>query len=343
MTEQEKWSAIETRDPSYDGLFVFAVASTGVFCRPACPARRPLRQNVRFFATPVEAEAAGFRACRRCRPKSVPAQSESKRLALKATGLSAREWKSAERITGLKAALKRGSNVTDALYEAGFGSSSRLYETAAQRMGMTPGEYRRGAVGLQIQYVIENSRLGRVLAAETKRGICAVFLGDSDDKLRQSLRTEFPGATIERGGEDLASRLQIIVDSLGASGEARALPLDLHGTAFQMKVWEELRKIPRGETRSYAEVASAIGRPTAYRAVARAIATNPVALLVPCHRVIESSGALAGYRWGPQRKKKLLAGERDQAEAGAESRPRDAQTASRPREAQTLMPTRQSK
>lgn len=306
MTQQEQWKALEQRDPSYDGLFVFAVTSTGIFCRPSCPARRPLAAHIRFFASPVEAEAAGFRACRRCRPQSVPTRFEERRAAMRSGGITPREWKAADRLNRLKTGLRQGSTVTTALYDAGFGSSSRLYETAVERMGMTPGVYRRGACGLTIRYEIRFCPLGRILAAATERGICAVLLASTEHELVESLRREFPKATLLQGDDALGRHLADIVASLGSSSSAQALPLDLHGTAFQIRVWRELRNIPPGETRTYQQVAAAVNRPTAARAVAAAIAANKTALLVPCHRVIRTGGALSGYRWGSERKKALL-------------------------------------
>ncbi len=325
------------RDARQDGRFVFAVRTTGIYCRPSCPSRRPRRDSVEFFPDPKQAERAGYRACLRCKPTEIPSQAQvvmrarrlldeaegvltlselSKRVGVspfhlqrlfkRATGLSPREYQAARRMQQVKHGLRKGDDVTTALYDAGFGSPSRLYEKAGQQLGMTPGTYRRGGAGMTIRYAIAASPLGRVLVAATPLGLCAVRFGEAATELERGLREEFSAAAIHRDDAALRPYLQPILASLRGENPTIDLPLDVRATAFQKKVWEALREIPPGETRSYAEVARTIGEPTAVRAVARACASNPVALAVPCHRVVRSDGELAGYRWGIERKKKLL-------------------------------------
>ena len=290
-----------------------------------------------FFSDPQEAERAGYRACLRCRPTETSSQAQAvmrtrklldeaegvvtlaelskrvgvspfhlQRLFKRATGLSPREYQSARRMQQVKHGLRKGDDVTTALYDAGFGSPSRLYEKSQQQLGMTPGAYRRGGAGMTIQYAIVPSPLGRMLVAATPRGLSAVCFGDTATEMEQELRAEFHAATLVRDEEALQPYVKPLLANLRGERVTIELPLDVRATAFQMKVWEKLREIPVGETRSYSEVAQAIGDPKAVRAVARACASNPVALAVPCHRVVRSDGKLGGYRWGLQRKKKLL-------------------------------------
>jgi len=332
-----KWQQVLARDARQDGRFVFAVRTTGVFCRPSCPSRRPRRDSVEFFAGPREAERAGYRACLRCKPTQISEQAQyvlrarqlldnaegvvtlaqlSKRVGLspfhlqrlfkRATGLSPREYQSARRMQHMKAGLRRGDDVTTALYDAGFGSPSRLYENANQQLGMTPGTYRRGGAGATITFAVASTPLGRMLVAATDRGLCAVRFGESAMDLEHGLRKEFHAAGLRRDDAALRRYVEPLLANLRGENTMIDLPLDIRATAFQKKVWEALRQIPRGETRSYSEVAREIGDPRAVRAVARACATNPVAIAVPCHRVVRSDGGLAGYRWGMERKKKLL-------------------------------------
>ena len=329
------------RDARQDGRFVFAVRTTGIYCRPSCPSRRPRRDSVEFFPNPNEAERAGYRACLRCKPTEVSSQAKyvtrarqlldsaesvvtladlSKRVGLsafhlqrlfkRATGLSPREYQSARRMQHVKTELRKGEDVTTALYDAGFGSPSRLYEKAPQRLGMTPGEYRRGGAGASISFAIVPTPLGRLLVAATERGLCAVRFGESISELERGLRTEFHAAELHRDDAAMRKYVDPLLSAIRGENTTVDLPLDIRATAFQMKVWEALRQIPAGETRSYSEVAREIGEPRAVRAVARACATNPVALAVPCHRVVRGDGELAGYRWGVERKKKLLEKER---------------------------------
>ena len=336
-----RWQQVMARDARQDGRFVFAVRTTGVYCRPSCPSRRPRRDSVEFFSNPNEAERAGYRACLRCKPTEVSAQAQyvmrarqlldnaegvvtlselSKRVGLsafhlqrlfkRATGLSPREYQSARRMQQVKAGLRSSGDVTTALYDAGYGSPSRLYERAPQQLGMTPGQYRRGGAGASIAFAIAPTPLGRMLVAATERGLCAVRFGESVTELERDLRQEFHAASLTR--DDAATRQYVepLVATIRGENTIVDLPLDVRATAFQMKVWEKLRQIPRGETRSYSEIAREIGEPSAVRAVARACATNPVAVVVPCHRVVRSDGEESGYRWGLERKRKLLDSEK---------------------------------
>lgn len=348
LRPEQAWDAVLARDPRFDGRFVYGVASTGVFCRPVCPARRPRRSNVTFFSTPAEAEAAGFRPCRRCRPvdsspSALARAVERARVYLdqhldeKVTlerlsrvthmspfhlqrtfkrlfGVSPREYVQARRADHLKQALRRGETVTRASFEAGYGSTSRAYEGATARLGMTPATYRRGGEGLQIRFCVVPSPLGRLLVAATERGLCAVSLGEEDGELEEALRREYPRARIERADDQLAEWTEVIVRVLDGSGEPLDLPLDVRSTAFQLRVWRALQEIPPGSTLSYRQLATRIGAPTAARAVARACATNPVALVIPCHRIVREDGQLGGYRWGMERKRRLL-----ETEAGVEA------------------------
>jgi AraC family transcriptional regulator of adaptative response/methylated-DNA-[protein]-cysteine methyltransferase len=339
------WQGVQARDARFDGVFVFGVRSTGIYCRPSCPARRPRRNQVVFFPLPEAAERAGFRPCRRCQPRDAPAANPAVELVRRVCraletnleephtlaalgahagvspghlqrtfkrllGITPRQYADACRLDRLKVRLRQGENVTHALYEAGYGSSSRLYEKAGALLGMTPGTYRRGGKGMKIRYALVNSPLGRLLVAGTLRGICAVCLGDSDARLQAALSAEYPEAEIRQDAVGLARWLKVILNYLEGDTSRLDLPMDVAATAFQRRVWEELRRIPYGSTRSYKQVARAIGRPTAVRAVARACATNPVSLVIPCHRVVREDGSLGGYRWGLERKKALL--EREQ-------------------------------
>lgn len=336
--------AVRSRNPAFDGMFYFGVQTTGIFCRPSCPSRSPKRENVSFFATPAEAEVAGFRACLRCKPTRAYVPSPAAMLVTRAIeilrsdedeiptiddlasrlevstghlqktfkavlGLSPKEVTDMMRIENFKKNVKR-TDVTTSLYDSGFGSSRSLYEKAGKTLGMTPAAYKKGGKGMKIRYTIADSPLGKLMVAATERGICAVSFGDDEESLRRELSDEFFAAEIEDNDAGLQDAVRAIVKSLDGEKTILTLPLDLHATAFQMRVWSELRKIPYGETRSYAEVANAVGNPKAVRAVARACATNPVALVNPCHRVIGSDGKLSGYKWGIERKKALLDKER---------------------------------
>ncbi len=332
------WQATLHRDVRADGSFFFAVRSTQIYCRPSCPARRPLRRNTIFFRTTQDAERHGFRPCRRCRPKqtdsatvlvqraaAVLANTRDEPLRLgslaalvnstpvqlrrafrRATGLSPKEFEQAFRLSRFKSLLRDGNNVTEALYACGYGSSSRLYEKTNAQLGMTPASYRKGGDGMRIGYTVANTSLGKVLVAATQRGVSAVYLGENEKDLVQELRKEYAKAEIVRAGEENEAWLKEIVRRVEGNTPRVELPLDVQATAFQRRVWQELQKIPRGTTRTYTQVAKSLGKPRSVRAVARACATNPISIAVPCHRVIRSDGSLAGYRWGLSRKEKLL-------------------------------------
>jgi AraC family transcriptional regulator, regulatory protein of adaptative response / methylated-DNA-[protein]-cysteine methyltransferase len=307
MTQTERWNAVANRDAAFDGHFVFAVQTTGIYCRPSCPARRPLRENTRFFTTCDAAEQAGFRPCRRCHPRHSSTSTPVNRRAFrKLTGLTPRQVQESRRWESLKAKLRSGEDVTSALYDAGFGASSRVYEKATASLGMTPGQYRKAGEGVAIRFAVARCSLGYLLLAATTNGVCAVRLGDDPVALESELRAEFAKAAIQPDPQGMAEWLRVVVDSWGSSKQACGLPLDVRGTFFQMRVWQLLRRIPRGEVRSYRQVAEALGQPKAVRAVAQACAANPAALLVPCHRVVRADGALAGYRWSVERKAALL-------------------------------------
>lgn len=336
--EDTRWKQVLDRDAAAG--FIYGVQSTGIFCRPSCPSRRPDRIQVRFFDTTAEAAAAGFRACKRCRPTERPhdrfAEPVSRAAAYLAAhsdetvtldelaritetspfslqknfkrilGVTPKEFAAAKKLERLRKHLPRG-RVTDATYEAGFSSPSRMYQ-AAEALGMTPGEAGRGAHGLTIHFATSECSLGLMLVAATDKGICSIAFGDSAYQLEVDLRARFPHAEIEPTEDDpmLTQGIRFVLAQLRSAPHELDLPLDLRATVFQQRVWKALREIPRGETRTYAEVAKSMGQPTATRAVARACATNPVAVAIPCHRVIGSDGKLTGYRWGVERKKRLL-------------------------------------
>jgi AraC family transcriptional regulator of adaptative response/methylated-DNA-[protein]-cysteine methyltransferase len=325
---------------------VYAVRSTRVYCRPSCSSRRPLRENVSFFAAPGDAERAGYRACLRCDPHAERPEragsraieravkyldanddrvvslaelathaglsaSHLQRSFKRAVGMSPKEYQDARRVSRFKSRLRSGDTVSRATYEAGFGSSSRVYERSDDLLGMTPAAYRRGGAGVEIKYSIAETSVGRVLVATTDRGVCAVELGATDADVERALRADFPNAHIERSSTAHHAWVRGVLEQIREPRRAHTgdVPLDLSGTAFQRQVWNALRGIPAGERRSYRQVAEAIGRPGAVRAVARACATNRLAVVVPCHRVVREDGSLAGYKWGVTRKRRLLDGE----------------------------------
>lgn len=344
ISDDRYWQAVIARDASRDGQFFFAVSTTGVYCRPSCAARRPRRENVQFFRTPEAAEQAGYRACLRCRPRAFTGDAESDgvkaicrfieqhldepltlgRLAkefhqspfrlqrrFKAVlGITPREYADSWRLKTLKHRLQSGDSVTRAMYDAGYGSSSRLYERTASQLGMTPDKYRRGAIAATIRYTVADSPLGRMLIAATEKGICAIQFGRTDNELIEGLKREFPFAVRKNDDGGLKSWMNALVRHIRGKDLNSSLPLDIRATAFQRRVWTYLQSIPFGETKSYSEVAKAIGEPRACRAVARACATNPVAVAIPCHRVVREDGSMGGYRWGMERKKSLLQMER---------------------------------
>lgn len=338
---EELWQAVMAKDSTFDGTFVFAVSSTKIYCRPSCPSRRPRRERVSYFRLPEAAEQAGFRPCRRCHPQKARAidpqvemvqracryietQDETsvtladlgehigisafhlQRVFKKVMGITPRQYADACRIGKFKTRVRESGSVAGAMYDAGFSSSSRLYARAPAELGMTPATYGRGGRGAIINYTIAPCSLGLLLVAATERGLCAVKLGDSDAALATDLTREYPSAEIHRADPMLSEPVDKLLNYLSGKQPDLQLPLDIQATAFQWQVWENLRAIPYGETRSYGEVAKAMGRPTAVRAVARACATNPVALVIPCHRVIREDQSLGGYRWGLERKDALL-------------------------------------
>lgn len=332
------WQMVETRRPAADLLFVYAVRTTGIYCRPTCPSRRPLRASVEFFATSELAERAGYRACKRCTPGQTHPQAHmltqacdyieqnlddtvkldklgrtvglsafhTQRLFRRYLGISPRQYQQARRMERFRQNLPISESVTTAMYEAGFASSSRLYESSNEHLGMTPTEYRRGGRDIEIRFSIADSPLGKMLVAATDAGLCAVAFGPLESELEDDLASRFPESSRQRDEAGLGATVKQVLGQMVEHPVALELPLDVRATAFQRRVWEALRRIPRGETRTYSQIAREIGQPTAVRAVARACATNPIAVVVPCHRVIGSDGALTGYRWGVERKKKLL-------------------------------------
>jgi AraC family transcriptional regulator of adaptative response/methylated-DNA-[protein]-cysteine methyltransferase len=347
------WDAVLRRDRSWDGRFFYGVTTTGVYCRPSCPGRLPLRENVRFFLNTREAECAGLRPCFRCRPDaasgadteqiraacnyirahagdSLPLANLAGRAGLSTfhfqrtfkavVGVTPRQFVEACRLETLKEQLHERTSVTEAIYESGFSSSSRVYERVDTRLGMTPLEYRAGGKDIAISWVSVDSPLGRMMIGATDRGLCFVQFADRDEDLLGMLRAEYPAARLERMGEPWPEQfdtwMSALRDHLSGERQRLDLPLDVRATAFQMKVWRYLQSIPYGSVQSYAEVAAGVGLPNGSRAVARACATNKVALVVPCHRVIRGTGELAGYRWGLERKRALL--DRERATASRE-------------------------
>lgn len=340
LTDDQRWQAVLARATECDGRFVYAVRSTGIYCRPTCPSKRPGREQVLFFAQPDEAERRGFRACRRCHPREageqrdaalvrticrvIDARSEEpptlavlaeqiglsphhlQRIFKRATGITPRQYAEANRLAQLKARLIDGDDVTTALYAAGYGSSSRLYSQAPAQLGMRPATYRRGGRGMTISFTVAHCPFGYVLVAGTALGVCAVSLGDTPEELEAALRAEYSAAVIARDERDLDVWLRAVLQYLAGERAPLDLPLDVQATAFKWRVWQALRAIPYGTTRSYSQIAADVGQPAAVRAVARACAANPVALLVPCHRVVRENGELGGYRWGVARKQGLL-------------------------------------
>ena len=344
-TEQDpRWESVTARDMKADGSFVYAVKTTGVYCRPSCPSRTARPANVRFYATPAEAEAAGFRPCRRCNPdglshaeanaaiiaeacrlieasEEMPGLDElAERIGMSrfhfhrqfkaVTGLTPRQWASAHRARKVRAGLSaRNDSVTDAIYEAGFNSSSRFYERSDEMLGMIPTAYKRGGEGVDIRFAVGQCCLGAILVAQSDRGICAIALGDDPDALVRDLQDQFPKANFIGGDATFERLVARVVGFVEAPAIGLDLPLDIRGTAFQERVWLALRQVPAGQTVSYTDIARRIGEPKAVRAVARACGANRIAVAIPCHRVIRADGGLSGYRWGVERKQALLARE----------------------------------
>lgn len=344
LGDDERWRLLVARSPAAEGRFVVAVKTTGIYCRPTCTARLPKRENVTFYASGEEALAAGFRPCRRCTPDAdspserqraliaescrlIAASEEPlrlkdlaaavgfspfhlQRLFTRIVGVSPRQYAAGLRRKRLQEELSRGRSVTEAIYEAGFGSASRMYEASAALLGMAPTTYRRRGEGLTLRLATAPCSLGWVGIAASAQGVAAIALGTRAEEIEVELRGRFRAARFDGGDGELALWLREVVAAIDEARPPRDLPLDIHGTAFEEQVWQALRAIPRGTTRSYREVAAAIGRPTAARAVARACAANPLAVVVPCHRVVTSGGGLGGYRWGTERKERLLERER---------------------------------
>lgn len=347
MHDDQYWEAVVHRDAAYDGTFVYAVKTTGIYCRPSCPSRRAFRQNVVFYSDAERAEAAGFRACQRCHPHQqqriepradvvveicrfleasdgIPTLKELgerfhlspyhlQRTFKRIVGVSPRQYADVYRQGRLKAFLKAEPTVTAAIYAAGYNTSSSVYEDAHHILGTTPIHYRNGGEDLTVKYVITTCSLGYLLIAATEQGICKVSLGDSIEALRDELGDEFPRADLIYDEDDLGAWSSAIITYMDGGSTVLDLPLDIQATGFQRKVWEALRDIPYGSTCSYQDIADHIGQPTATRAVAQAISHNPVALVIPCHRVIRADGQVSGYRWGVERKEALLIIERSYA------------------------------
>ena len=338
MENEIYWQAVKNNDARFNGAFVYGVNTTKIYCKPSCSSRRPKRENVKFFDSFDIAEAKGFRACQRCEPKKETPNPKAE-LVLRACeiiesreqvtledlsakldfspaylqktfkeiiGVSPKKYAEIKRLEKFKSELKSGSEVIGAMYESGYGSSSRLYENVSEKLGMTPAIYKKGGKDLKIEYSITDCELGKLLVARTGKGVCAVTLGDDEKTLFENLQSEFPKAEIVENDANLKNYVEAILANLDGDNKTLDLPLDIQATAFQMRVWELLRKIPYGETVSYSDIAERLGDKNAVRAVATACASNRAALVIPCHRVIGKSGELSGYRWGVERKKAIL-------------------------------------
>ena len=339
-SDEERWAAVLRRDPQADGSFYYSVETTGVYCRPSCPSRQARRENVRFHGSREAAEKAGFRACKRCRPDQ-PALSEQRAAAVEkacrliesaeampgleelaeavgmsryhfhrvfksVTGLTPRAYAAAHRANRVRHALSRSGSVTEAIYSAGFNSSGRFYASSNAVLGMQPRAFRSGGEGAAIRFAVGDCSLGAILVAATDKGVCAILLGDDPEALVRELQDRFPSAELDAGDADFDQLVAVVIGFVEAPALGLDLPLDVRGTAFQQRVWQALREIPAGSTVSYAEIAQRIGSPRALRAVAQACASNPLAVAIPCHRVVRRDGALSGYRWGVERKRALL-------------------------------------
>lgn len=339
-THDPRWQAVLKRDAELDGSFVYSVRTTGVYCRPSCAARLARPENVRFFATCAEAEAAGFRPCKRCKPNQPPLleqygakvtaacrlidESESApplhelaqrvgmspyhfhRVFKQVTGVTPREYAATRREHRVRNELHNGARITDAIFDAGYGSNSRFYEKAQQLLGMTPRDFRSGGKNATIKFAVAECSLGSILVAQSEKGVCAILLGDDPDELVRDLQDRFPQATFIGGDADFERLVATVIGFVEAPKLGLNLPLDVRGTSFQRRVWQALREIPPGKTASYSEIARRIGAPGSVRAVAQACGANALAVAIPCHRVVRNDGALSGYRWGVQRKRALL-------------------------------------
>jgi AraC family transcriptional regulator of adaptative response/methylated-DNA-[protein]-cysteine methyltransferase len=338
MENEIFWKAVKNNDARFNGAFVYGVNSTKIYCKPSCASKQPKRENVRFFGSFEKAEKQGFRACQRCKPKNenlnpkaeivlraceilereeqimlndLSAELDLSPAYLQKTfkeiiGISPKKYAEQKRLEKFKDELKNGSEVIDAMYESSFSSSSRLYENVSEKFGMTPAIYKKGGKDMKIEYAIADCDLGKLLIAKTAKGICAVTFGDDQKTLFDNLEKEFSKAEITENDAELKNYVEAILANLAGKNKTLDFPLDLQATAFQMRVWEALRKIPYGETVSYSDIAETLGNKNAVRAVATACALNRVALIIPCHRVIGKSGNLSGYRWGVERKKAIL-------------------------------------
>jgi AraC family transcriptional regulator of adaptative response/methylated-DNA-[protein]-cysteine methyltransferase len=345
--DDARWAAVVARDASFAGPFYIAVKTTGVYCRPGCPARLPKRANVRFYETREDAERAGFRPCKRCKPDQPPlgelhaakvakacrliegAEEAPKldalaetvglspyhfhRIFKQAVGMTPKAYAIAHRNKRVRTELGTSDTVTAAIYDAGFNSNGRFYANASEVLGMTPTDFREGGAGQEIRYAIPECSLGPVLIAASEKGVCAILFGDDPEELRRDLQNQFPRARLIGGDKSFEELTAKIVAFVEAPADGLDLPLDIRGTAFQQRVWDALRRIPAGSTASYAEIAEKIGAPKAVRAVARACATNRIAVAIPCHRVVRSDGGLSGYRGGVERKRALLEKEAKEA------------------------------
>jgi AraC family transcriptional regulator of adaptative response/methylated-DNA-[protein]-cysteine methyltransferase len=341
--QDPRWAAVVARERSADGQFFYSVATTGVYCRPSCAARLARPENVRFHATGAEAEAAGFRPCKRCKPDQ-PALAEQHAATVAAicrlieaadeapaldalarraglsphhfhrvfkavTGLTPKAYAAAARAKRVRAELASAGSVTDAIYGAGFNSNGRFYATSDQVLGMTPTDYRAGGANTEIRFAVGECSLGAILVARSERGVCAILMGDDPDALARDLQDRFPRAQLLGGDAEFEHWVAKVVGFVDAPALGLDLPLDVRGTAFQQRVWQALQQIPVGSTASYTEIANRIGAPKSVRAVASACAANALAVAIPCHRVVRNDGGLSGYRWGVERKRALLARE----------------------------------
>ncbi|HHM4102855.1 TPA: bifunctional DNA-binding transcriptional regulator/O6-methylguanine-DNA methyltransferase Ada [Escherichia coli] len=347
LTDDQRWQSVLARDPNADSEFVFAVRTTGIFCRPSCRARHALRENVSFYANACEALAAGFRPCKRCQPDKANAQQHRldkithacrlleqetpitlealadqvamspfhlHRLFKATTGMTPKAWQQAWRARRLRESLAKGESVTTSILNAGFPDSSSYYRKADETLGMTAKQFRHGGENLAVRYALADCALGRCLVAESERGICAILLGDDDATLISELQQMFPAADNAPADLMFQQHVREVIASLNQRDTPLTLPLDIRGTAFQQQVWQALRTIPCGETVSYQQLANAIGKPKAVRAVASACAANKLAIIIPCHRVVRGDGTLSGYRWGVSRKAQLLRREAENEE-----------------------------
>ena len=345
VSENQRWQAIQTRDRQAEGIFWYAVITTGIYCRPACPSRLPNRENIRYFDSIENAESAGFRACKRCKPKQLTAfqqhlsmvtkicrliQSSESEINLTAlaqktelspyyfhkvfksiTGLTPKSYFQAHRAKRIQTALDVDGSVTEAAYSAGFGSSGRFYETANQLLGMPPRSFQNGGTDIRIYFAIGECYLGSILVAATHVGVCTISLGDDPEILLNELKEQFPQAELIGGDDTFGQTIVQVIDFIESPKAQLKLPLDIQGSIFQKRVWQALQEIPSGTTVSYTQIAEKIGSPKAFRAVANACASNTLAIAIPCHRVVRSDGGLSGYRWGIERKRALLACEKN--------------------------------